>query len=300
LAYFLSGDSANIGKIVNGDYYYLVNHKGIYRYTPSKGAACLIRAPEFTWYEVNEYGVFYTKGRSLYVRIHETGKKQKIYTADRKKYSRIVLKNCLDNGNLVVTLYSKNSENKYDLKVGKTGNILKQESASGNTCGEMEYQAGPRTFHCMTGAENSHLDQDLQENGISVRPKGAVFSNARSLGDNLLIQYKFHDDDQVYQMLARSSGGFNDVTPYQVLCGTNDYLLYIKDYSGEPCPLYCYEIETGESYLLHTNMEIFQAVTDGTWLFTCVPWNGGKTDYWKMIYDNAGKPIELNLIDHDI
>jgi hypothetical protein len=57
-------------------------------------------------------------------------------------------------------------------------------------------------------------------------------------------------------------------------------------------------VGTGESLYL-ASIDLLDAATDGTWLFTTAPW-GGRTDCWKLVYDGAGKLVGLQLWEADI
>jgi hypothetical protein len=93
------------------------------------------------------------------------------------------------------------------------------------------------------------------------------------------------------------------------LAGIDD-LLFFADKLGDSRRrlqnLYVHNIQTGETELLLTSeQEIFAAETDGIWLFTSIaPWSGptfgGRTDCWKLVFDDTGKLIGLELWEEDI
>jgi hypothetical protein len=88
------------------------------------------------------------------------------------------------------------------------------------------------------------------------------------------------------------------------LTGTDDYLIFIGNENlvhQEPPILYSYNVKTRETRLLYDGgeMDVYTAVTDGTWFYTNIPW-GGRTDCWKLIYDYAGNLIGLELFEADI
>jgi len=66
-----------------------------------------------------------------------------------------------------------------------------------------------------------------------------------------------------------------------------------------PVNLYSLDIQTGETTLLLAGADIYTAVTDGIWFITNVPWSG-RTDCWKLGYDDSGKLTGLELWAADI
>jgi len=85
------------------------------------------------------------------------------------------------------------------------------------------------------------------------------------------------------------------------LTGTNDFLIYIDEKeAGSPYDVWVYDIPTGESYLLQTDMDVYVATTDGELFYTVVPWGGGRTDCYRLIFDETGKLAVLELLESDI
>lgn len=71
LDFLRTGCAASIGTVVDGDYYYHVRHRGLYRYDPETGERQQILSTFwYNSYQVNEYGVYYIGGKSLYVLDH--------------------------------------------------------------------------------------------------------------------------------------------------------------------------------------------------------------------------------------
>lgn len=112
-----------------------------------------------------------------------------------------------------------------------------------------------------------------------------------------------------YIALSISSEKENDtltVAPYgSYLTATDDYIIFIGYDSlaySESQILFSYDRKSGEMMLLYEGDDMgstYNAVTDGNWLFTNAPWNG-RTDCWKMIYDNYGRLTGLELWATDI
>ena len=80
LDFLRTGCAASIGTVVDGDYYYHVRHRGLYRYDPETGERQQILSTFwYNSYQVNEYGVYYTDGKSLYVLGHAAKKRTLLY-----------------------------------------------------------------------------------------------------------------------------------------------------------------------------------------------------------------------------
>ena len=106
------------------------------------------------------------------------------------------------------------------------------------------------------------------------------------------------------------------VLPYgeHFLTGARGYL-YSVDYTlvpadtedpwGEPdrvpSGIRCYEIASGESWLLTADAELdlYEFVTDGDLFFTCVPW-GEEQVAWRLQYDGAGRPVGLTQLSPNV
>ena len=121
------------------------------------------------------------------------------------------------------------------------------------------------------------------------------------------------EDDR--QILLCSDGTVH-VLPYgeHFLTGARGYL-YSVDYTlvpadtedpwGEPdrvpSGIRCYEIASGESWLLTADAELdlYEFVTDGDLFFTCVPW-GEEQVAWRLQYDSAGRPVGLTQLSPNV
>ena len=68
---------ANPGTIVDGVYYYYEPHKGVMGYVPGGKSELVLSTFWLSEWDVNEYGIYYWRGLSLYVRDHETGTRRK-------------------------------------------------------------------------------------------------------------------------------------------------------------------------------------------------------------------------------
>ena len=77
-----AGCASSPGTIADGRYYYHVRHSGLWCYDPADGTN--ERVLSTFWYDsckVNDYGIYYRRGSTLYVQVHETGEQIKLYTA---------------------------------------------------------------------------------------------------------------------------------------------------------------------------------------------------------------------------
>ena len=77
-----AGCASSPGTIADGRYYYHVRHSGVWCYDPATGTS--ERVLSTFWYDgyaVNGYGIYYLRGETLYVQVHETGERIKLYTA---------------------------------------------------------------------------------------------------------------------------------------------------------------------------------------------------------------------------
>ena len=107
--YFRSGCSAWPGSIVDGTYYFRVAHSGLWRWSEDGGTEKILST---YWYDgalVNGYGVYFNRGRTLYVLPHATGKTEKLYTAPRAKCTHIGF-SLLTDGRVDLMVYDKDRQ----------------------------------------------------------------------------------------------------------------------------------------------------------------------------------------------
>ena len=59
--------------------------------------------------------------------------------------------------------------------------------------------------------------------------------------------------------------------------------------------------ETEESWILMADCDAtrYSIVSDGEYMYSCAPWDHEQI-VWKLIYDEDGRPIEMQLLDEDI
>ena len=326
--YFRAGCSATPGNIVDGTYYFRVAHSGLWRWSEEGGTEKILST---YWYDgalINGYGVYYDRGRSLYVIPHETGKTERLFTAPLGKCSHMGF-SLLADGRIDLRVYDKRrqvgSEYLLDGKTGEIRETLQEEvpydrflgkdySRSILQLGEhvfrLEDQEGDRACRLTLDGETVSLPGVLwiDPYGSPLGETGeyaALYARTADAGGQ-------EDDCQ----LLLSSDGTVRILPYGVhfFTGARGYL-YSVDYTfvpadaedpwGEPSRLpsgiLCYEIATGESWLLTANAELdlYEFVTDGDLFFTCVPW-GDEQVAWRLRYDDAGRPTGLTQLSPNV
>jgi len=317
---------SSLGVLVDGNYYYETTF-AFYRYNPSENKREYLMS-RFNVYNigflVDEYGLYYVKGRSLYVRENETGKLRVLYTADKETTTHISFSamtenisfnNSLSNGQIDITLYNTRNPDMEHYRVvrldGKTGEIIWQRTLTYSESytldyGVPEYHVGDSVYSLVYSDEGMYHDVtgEVYRDGQPVFPEGK-YNEYRfiSSGDSLVICCFDYAQDRKEYFLATPDDAFTEIPSQNYLAGTNDYLIF----SGEESPgnyenqiLYSYNIKTGETVLLYSDdgMNAIFAVTDGTWFYTAAPW--GRSGCWKLVYDGAGKLTGLELWAKDM
>ncbi|MGM9619652.1 MAG: hypothetical protein ACI3W8_07470 [Oscillospiraceae bacterium] len=330
LEYLTAGCGAWPGDIVDGVYYYRVPHKGFCRYTPEEGSELLVHTILEDGCIVNEYGVYYTRGRSLYVRVHATGKTEKLYTVPLFTVSHIGV-SFLAEGTLDLTVYNKWKEYKYDLELdGKTGEVLSTllpptdygEDVLRPT--EQSYLVGERRIEKVKVSREetdavaaqyglTFHDRlcDLTENGVSLLPEGAYTSDYSDtqLGDYLLVQYFFPETLETegdHALLLLPEGGSVELPNTYISAAAEGYVycMAYSDSGEQENAISCLEIASGESWTLpldHPELasDLYDFATDGTLLYSSAPWAKAQT-CWEIVRDESGRPASLRLVAEDI
>lgn len=117
----------------------------------------------------------------------------------------------------------------------------------------------------------------------------------------MLIEYRpYERRSEHLHILITPDGDVIELPKGQYLTGTDDLLFFVNDvWMSTPYDLYSYDVITGEKLLLISDADVYTGVTDGTWLYTNVPW-ARRTDCWKLIYNTAGKLTGLKLWKGDV
>ena len=245
----------SVGFLVDGSYYYATDF-AFYRYIPETHKREYLMS-KFNVYDigfsVDEYGLYYVKGRCLYARVHETSKTRLIYEADRDTSTHISFATLVNGipilraGEISITLHDKNNPDLNSWRVVrldvKTGEIIRQDTLSYD--------------------DYSTLSE----------PDAKTVSDTQTV-----MQY----------------GSY--------LAATDDVIFFIREGSSNSHSLYIYDRATGETSVLYDgddfNIHVYHAATDGKWFFAGGPW--GRTDCWKIIYDDSGQLTGLELWAEDI
>lgn len=307
---FSTGCAAWAGTICDGTYYYSQAHSGLYRYTPESGSKMVIGT---FWYDgclANDYGVYYIRGRSLYVRPHDTGESRLLYRAGRLEASHMGMTLQKD-GNIILTVYNKDKEYYYELLLdGRTGQeletLMEKTPFGSYRYSETHYWVGEREL--TLAATEEEYACDLLENGVSLLPGGVTvrFYWVRDYGDQIWFKIceENEDDETQDYFIVRADGDDELLTlpdhGYNTVVG--DYAFFTLYEDGELyCVPQCLDIRTGESWVLETDADIaaYSFTTDGEYMYTCVPWDDWQA-CWKMVYDESGRPVALELVDEDI
>lgn len=302
---------AGLGKIVDGVYYYHEPHKGIMSYMPDGETKQLLHTYWYEDWQVNEYGIYYRQGMSVYVRDHETGTRTKLYTSDsvENTHMRFVL---WEDNNIIVTNYNKNTEIVYEVLVdGVNGGVLEtvMEKTSYDETNTVYYS----DMHLRVGDREITLepmDEDREvfiaiENGENILPNDFyVTRHYRDVYENILIlnKYTHMNHETVFVIYPDGTNKILNL-PYHTNFSGNEEYLYYASVSDETVG--CVDAQTGETWLLEIEAngkdynEIHNVETDGEYMYTCGP-AGGETACWKLIYGEDGKPTAMTLLDGDI
>ena len=307
LDFLRTGCAASIGEVVDGDYYYHVRHRGLYRYDPETGERERILSTFwYDSYQVNEYGVYYIDGKSLYVLDHAAKKRTLLYRGGGNCTNLYL---SLYGDDVIVTVYDRENDRSYQLLLdGMTGEE-RQEVTPPTDYGyydthmfsQRHFRVGERELELVPlAAEDNEAHYDLQENGVSLLPEGAaVDAYPDRLGDALWFLRSHQTSTDTYYIVSPS--GDRTVTlpvANYYACG-EDFALSsaYSDYRSAVC---CADLRTGETWELtaDTNAEWYSLTGDGQYVYSCVPWD----DYqacWRLVYEGS-RPVALTLIDEDI
>ncbi len=246
---FRMGCSTIAGTLVDGVYYYREGHNGLWQYTPEDGSRKIIREWDMDGWQVNTYGVYYSQGRSLYVREHESGKKRCLFKTGFWESSFINF-SLQEDGNVVVSVHNTRKKTIYQVLLdGVTGAVLEQVTDvlpypgyEGLLYSEAHFQVGDRqiTLVPMEGKN----DCDVMENGVSLLKEGESVNYwmGTYYGDNLFLRFRDEENPMfVHYLVLRPDGNDSELVSIGgiPLTGTNDYLFSSLDprvYGGDTEP----------------------------------------------------------------
>lgn len=296
LGYFAAGCSAWPGTFVDGDYYHTVQHEGVYRWNGTSNEKVL----GAFWYEgwlVNDYGVYYKTRRSLYVQPHE-GKKTKLFAASMTEASHIGF--TLYGEDVVVRIYNKHTEQFSEVLVdGRTGEPLAEVTPLSPYSLLYDGQAFSDT-HLLVGEREIILRNGvLTENGLPLLSQPVSQYYSRSNGQVwFTVEENWPESSTLF--FLRPDGQDHLVTLPTYTCAdvAGDFAFWVDYEQNAVC---CADTRTGEWWTLDSDAEseFYEIVTDGEYLFSCVPWD----DYqrlWQLEYDGEGRPAALRLLKENI
>ena len=331
LGYFSAGCGGWPGTIVNGVYYYQRPHSGAWCYTPGGSSKKLVSSLFMDGWLVNENGLYYDSGRSLYRKDLVTGKVQRLYTASWWECSHIGF-SLEEDGSVVLTVYDKYKERLQQLLLdGMTGTVLRELSGwidySGVAYGESNgyqmyeycyYTSGEDTYELVYTTDlNGDPSADLQLDGVSVLPQGwyLVFRPVlEDMNGNLLAELYTGRKSDYWQnhriLLIRADGSrvlLDEYHNYEACTPDGRYLFYqgtTTDAQGNTVQtdvLHCMDAETGQSWPLPMDASTpqYSLTADGTHVYTSAPW-ADEQACWRIVYDEAGRPSALTLITADL
>ena len=304
LELFRAGCSAWPGDFVDGRYYFNGGHGSLYCWD-GQTTEKVLGALQSDGRLVNDYGVYFKRGRRLFVMPHDTGKTRKLYTAPLLDRSHIGIE--LYGDDVVVRIYNKWKEHASEVLVdGLTGQVLAtvtdripySDLYDDLAWGDTHLKVGERELVLVPEGGRA----DLTENGVSILPEGvdSVSVYYYRYGGQILFRAEEEWPESSTVFVVRPDGDDRLVEMPAYTCDglAGDYLYYIKNEEQE---IWCLDTRTGENWQLSmdTDMELYELATDGVHLVTCVPWD----DYqalWKVEYDGAGRPEGLTLQDPDL
>lgn len=297
--------AATPGTIVEGVYYYYVPHSGVWSYEPNGVSQKDLSTYWFEEWAVNDYGIYYQQGRSVYVRDHETGERRKLYSASQPGCTHIRFELSRD-GNIIFVGMNKDDRTCYELLLdGTTGELIEtlMEPTSYDVLSysESHKKIGNREIELSAASEDAVLCE-LTENGVNLLANGMLVYKYEEHWGNALwfkVWQENRVDDETKYVILHPDGETEIVTlPTQYYYGgTAEYLFT----TIENCEVLCVEVATGESWILEmdTPGDFHDLATDGNYLYTMAPWAEGQT-CWKLEYNDEGHPMRIILVDKNI
>ena len=332
LDYFKAGCSGWPGTIANGVYYFTIPHKGAYAYHPDGGETLKIRCA--LWMDgwlVNESGLYFDRGRSLYRKDLTTGEEQRLYTARWAESSHIGF-SLKEDGTVVLTVYDKRRERQRQLLLdGETGTVLQELSGwidyrdirygfdGGYPMYEYRYYlCGDAIYELVEVADlNGDASYDLRVSDRSVLPQGwYVISRPQQedMNGNLLVEIYTGRRDEAWktqQTLLIRKDGSTVLLPgqhrYEAVAPDGRYLFRngtAYDAQGNAVQtetIWCLDADTGATWQLPMDAVTpqYEFTTDGIHLYTTAPW-AEEQACWRIEYDQTGRPVALLLVSADI
>lgn len=302
--YFTASCGAYVGEVVDGIYYYNVKSDGLYCYSPDEGNRKVLSTYWYDSYEINDYGVYYSRGRQLYIQIHDTGERKLLYRSGLFESSHIGFTLRAD-GNIVVTIYNRYTDNMSEILLdGKTGEELEMvmENFAELYYSESHFVIGERELTLVEAGDY----YDLVENGESILPEtidGIEGYGATYIGDALWFYINDNLDlpnakQNMFVVYPDGTNTVNVLPFFGLYSGNNDFLFW-SDYEANE--MWCFDVASGESWTLEkdSDLTIYSVESDGEYVYSCAPWDEAQI-LWKLLYDDVGRPVSLELVDENI
>ena len=316
-----AGCASSPGTIADGRYYYHVRHSGVWCYDPAMGTS--ERVLSTFWYDgyaVNSYGIYYRRGETLYVQVHETGERIKLYTAPRD-CTRLFF-SLLGDGRIDVQLRFNSDVMLWSeyLLDGRTGGLLevRQEYASSGAGFEQFYEnthltLGGYEFTLVPGGQRADgVDlYRLLRDGEDVTPEETLFDQGFFVlrGGQYALVGCVRDGKLTHDMLCLGADG--SVTTLRCpntrsYVAAADGFVFYDQYEWQLAEqryvgVGCHDIAAGEEWLLTVDRtgltrELYDYTTDGTYLYACAPWSSAHT-VWRLVSGEDGRPAALEYVD---
>ncbi len=312
--YFKAGCGAMPGTIVGNEYYYEVLHSGVWRYSNNGTEKVLSAYWEEGWL-VNESGLYYKSGKSLYRMDLKTLDKEKIYSSAEGTHIGFDLS---DRGNVIVTEYDKNEKYAYQVLIdGKTGEVLEQltDRVSYSNLKQLytrlNYRIGERRIALVPITDTEDDKYMPTENGDALLPEGSwVGSYGYGIGDEVLYFGVFSGSGArgESETLIIFADGHTILLPQDLRYykgAVGHILLYVdhdnpENYGINGGGVWCYDTDSEERWQLKIDADckFYSFVNNDVTLYSCVPWNYDQTA-WKIVYE-GDRPVSLQLIDNNI
>jgi len=311
-----AGCVANPGAIVDGAYYYKVDHSGVWRYSEGNNEKVLNTYWEDGGWLVNESGLYYSCAKEIFRMDLDTLERNKIFSTSEGTHIGFDL---TSEGNVIVTVYDKDARFKYQVLVnGKDGGAIKQLTdkipydSFAPMYTQLHYQVGEREIELVqTGGDERTPHYMPAENGAALLPEGRWVSDYGYEHVNGVLAFDVYQEGKETQeeceMLIVFADGKTILEPrYSNYSGSIGHiLLYVdfsnpENYGSNGNGIWCYDTDTGEKWQLKTDSEceFYSFTNDDQMLYSCVPWREEQTA-WKIVYEDD-KPISLQLVDRDI
>ena len=302
---FLASCGSYPGEIMAGSYYYFVPHQGVYCYDPETNTSHLVLHTFFAdEYVVGGTGIFYQRGRSVYLCYYQNGERQHLYTAPRSDTTHIAL-DLMTTGELAITCYNKHEQTLYQVILDGINGSLRHVTEP-QSYRQIKYS---ESHHALIGRHDIELIQtdttkdwqmELRENGEPLLPVGATVSKYSVMPIGLALWFTVSYEDRVTYgtadyLVLRADGSTELYTlPEQPYCGGDDKYMFYPTHNNA---IGCVEIATGESWELVADSntdDVYDAVCDGEYLYTTAPWEEQQCA-WRIIRDANGRPIKMEL-----